>query len=338
VPAEGTRFPMPKFPRVSSVPLSQRKIPKYNGRRAKRRINESSSTCCRTPRSGRFDTGSLPQIIQRRKAGGSAAGSVVSQQASQDINQITELLKRSTAGAEQVDTSSLSRFIQSRKAVSTTSTPSHQASLSIEQITKSLMKNHAKVDERDTMSLTKFVEDRKRLSSNASTPSLQASVSINKITQQLLRNSGDDSKVGAIEKAMSDSGWVRKRLARDMETKSSSRSKTKPWDQMSIKSKRSRRKRRKGKKSGDASSRASSSRNSTSGKRLKKKSSQIKLNSQCLILRDSLIKEFFDEMRSSGGTRGFGARRKKKDWVFQKDFDESEMVVEVDCLEDYLRF
>jgi len=317
---EGTRTPIPKLQRLRSVPLSQGTLSRYNARRPKRRISETRSTRCRSPRS-----------VKSRKATRSVVGSIASQQALQDITQIAKLLKKRNAETEQIDTSSLSRFIQSRKAMSTTSTPSQQASLSIEQITKSLMKKNAKVDERDTMSsLYKFIEDRK---SKASTPSLQASVSINKLAQQL-KNSTDASKMGEVERAMSDSGWARKRLAREVENKKFSRSTTNRWDQMSI---RSRRSRRKGKRSGDTSSRASSTR-SKSSKRLKKKSSQMKLKSQCLILRDRLIKEFFDEMRSSGGSRGFGARRKKKDWVFQREFDQSEMVLEVDSVEEYLRF
>jgi len=316
---EGIRSPMPKLQRLRPVPRSQGTLPRHNGRRAKRRISETRSTHCRSTR-----------YVKSRKAPGSVGGSIASQQSVQDITQIAKLLKKSNAETEQIDTASLSRFIQSRKAMSTTSTPSQQASLSIEQITKGLMKQNANVDERDTMSsLYKFVEDRK---SKASTPSVQASVSINKLAQQL-RNSACDPKMGEVERAMSDSGWARKRLAREVANQKFTRS-TNPWDQMSI---RSRRSRRKGKRSGDTSSRASSTRSKPS-KRLKKKSSQMKLKSQCLILRDRFIKEFFDEMRSSGGSRGFGARRKKKDWVFQREFDESEMVVEVDSVEEYLRF
>merc|ERR1719325_14189 len=98
-------------------------------------------------------------------------------------------------------------------------------------------------------SLYKFIEDRK---SKASTPSVQASVSINKLAQQL-KNSTHASKIGEVERAMSDNGWARKRLAREVDNKKFSRSTTNPWDQMSI---RSRRSRRKGKRSGDTSSRA----------------------------------------------------------------------------------
>lgn len=336
---EETQVPMPKLKRGRSIPTLPRTKSRHIGRRSKRRIDESRSTYSPTPRSCQFDSGSLSQLIQSRKAGGSVTSTVVSQQASQDINQITELLQRSTADKEQIDTSSLSRFIQSRKAGSTTSTPCYQASLSIDKITKGLLKKSAKVDEGDTMSLLRFVEDRKQISSKASTPSIQAAVSVNKITQQLLNKTSKDSKVGAIEKAMSDSGWVRKCLAKRKENQKLTRTMTNPWDQISISSKR---RRRKVKRNEDTSSRhgsiTTSTRNSVSGKRLRRKSSLSKPKSLCSVYKDSLIKEFFDEVKSSGGSRGFGARRKKKDLVFHKEFNESEMVEEVDSIDDYLRF
>jgi len=351
--AEGLLVSKPKLRKRSTNPLP-RPRGKNKSQRTERADDETRSIgYVRTPRSGQFDTSSLSKFIQSRKAGSSTSSvsrSVVSKQASQDIDHLTQLLRRSTTGSNQGDASSLSRFVKSRKAGSSVSNASHQASATIEQITKRLLRKNGKalkVGQGDTMSLSKFVQERQRLSSKASTPSLQASESISKIAGalQLLNKNGGNMKTGAVERAMSESGWVRQckamKVKRHMPNKLEN-----PWDRMSSSTKGRRRKSKRSIETASRASRASrtswneegSTNNSISRKRVMNNKYKAKSKSQCSVYRERLIQEFFEEVRDSGGARGFGSRRKKRNLVFNKEFYEADMVVEVDSIEDYLRF